>query len=183
MQLRPSSMKLSITLFTLLLFSGSGFSQDSLALTKAYDFWIGEWDLEWDDGNGEIGLGTNSIKRVLAGSVIEENFVSKDGNLAGYLGRSLSVFNPNTTAWSQTWVDNQGGYIPFDGDVNKDGNRVFKTKSRIVNEATVISRMVFYDITEDSLTWDWETTNDDGKTWILNWKIKYSRSGIRSVDK
>jgi hypothetical protein len=40
---------------------------------------------------------------------------------------------------------------------------------------TIISRMVFYDISEDSFTWDWESSTDDGDNWTLNWRIEYSR--------
>ena len=35
--------------------------------------------------------------------------------------------------------------------------------------------MVFYDIGENSLTWDWESSLDGGETWKLQWRIFYIR--------
>ena len=42
--------------------------------------------------------------------------------------------------------------------------------------STIIQRMVFRDITADSLTWDWQASTDDGKSWKTNWQIFYKRS-------
>jgi hypothetical protein len=35
--------------------------------------------------------------------------------------------------------------------------------------------MIFRDIRNDSLTWDWERSTDDGKTWSRQWRILYTR--------
>ncbi len=40
---------------------------------------------------------------------------------------------------------------------------------------TVLQRMVWYDIMQDSLQWNWERSEDKGKTWTVLWKIKYTR--------
>ena len=36
-------------------------------------------------------------------------------------------------------------------------------------------RMVFKEIEEDSMTWDWEASKDGGYTWTLSWRIQYKR--------
>ena len=149
-------------------------NQEVMADSSTFDFWIGEWDLTWDDGDGAIGKGTNRIERIMGGQVIQENFEGVEGNLAGYKGMSVSVFNRRTNNWNQTWVDNQGGYLDFSHAIEGD-------KYMFVREFTTAQgqkgkqRMVFYDITKDSFEWDWEASLDGGKTWNLQWQIHYKR--------
>ena len=134
------------------------------------DFWVGEWQLSWDGGKG-----VNRIEKTLDGQVIQENFEGIEGQYAGFKGTSISVFNPQSGSWHQAWADNNGGYINFIGEMDGD-KRIFKTLPRQgPNGTTIISRMRFYDIEEDSFTWDWERSTDGGETWTLNWRISYTR--------
>src|ERR1700722_1080036 len=57
---------------------------------KQFDFWVGEWDLTWPAAKeGQLDHGTNSIRRVLDGCVVEENF---SAGSAGHLrGKSVSA--------------------------------------------------------------------------------------------
>ena len=106
-------------------------------------------------------------------TIIEENFSITEGAQAGFLGKSLSVMDPNNQ-WHQAWVDNQGGYYDFIGEV-LDEKKVFKTKLIEKDGKEIIQRMVFYEIKKDSFTWDWEGTQDGGDTWNLLWRINYTR--------
>ncbi|HBX66639.1 MAG TPA: hypothetical protein DEG32_10960, partial [Balneolaceae bacterium] len=93
----------------------------------------------------------------------------------GYKGRSLSVYNPQRQSWHQAWVDNQGGYIDLKGSVDGE-KRIFQTAERAGPQGgTIINRMVFHNIKKDSFTWDWESSQDGGETWSVNWKIQYIR--------
>lgn len=136
---------------------------------QQFDFWVGEWDLTWQDSDGNTQTGTNSITKVLNGCVIEENF--SGGN---FIGRSLSVYNPQKKMWLQTWVDNSGGYLEFTGGFENDKmtlEREFATKEgKLIQQ-----RMVFYNITENELDWNWEKSTDKGKNWQLAWKIHYKK--------
>lgn len=87
-----------------------------------YDFWIGEWELTWDDGEGKTGTGANHIYRILEDNVIYENFSASSGKLHGFIGKSYSVWNRYSGEWKQTWVDNQGSYLDFTGSI--DGNNI-----------------------------------------------------------
>lgn len=40
----------------------------------------------------------------------------------------------------------------------------------------ITQRMVFYNISENTFDWNWESSTDNGENWKLNWKIKYSRT-------
>ncbi len=138
--------------------------------SSSYDFWVGEWSVTWDNGNGTIGKGTNKIVKILDEKVIQENFADE----TGFKGTSISVFNPAQKKWHQAWADNQGGYFDLEGEVVGD-KKIFKTKIREVNDKKYIQRMVFYDIKPKSFTWDWEKSEDGGKTWTLQWRINYVR--------
>ena len=117
---------------------------------------------------------TNTITKKLDDRVINEDFKILFGQNAGFLGNSVSVYNPSTKLWHQAWVDNQGGYINLIGEIYPD-KRIFKTPPVEKDGKIVSQRMVFYDIKPDSFTWDWEGTQDGGKTWNLLWRIKYTR--------
>ena len=124
---------------------------------RQLDFWVGEWDLEWGDG----GKGTNVIEATLDGCVIVEDF---DGTSAISLREmSVSTYNAQLGKWQQTWVDNQGSYLDFVGDF-EDSKMVLQS-SATVGDKEVLQRMVYYDIRKDSLMWNWERSEDGGKTW------------------
>ena len=139
-----------------------------------YNFWIGTWEVSWDEGDGKIGKGINEINRTLNGKVIRENFRILEGQAAGFKGTSMSVYQPNLKRWKQAWSDSGGGYFDFVGDLDGD-KRIFKTDVIKRGDKELILRMVFRDIKTDSFTWDWEASADGGKTWKLNWQINYVR--------
>ncbi|WP_235297323.1 DUF1579 domain-containing protein [Portibacter marinus] len=136
------------------------------------DFWVGEWDLTWEGGKGK-----NVIEKTLKGRVIQENFKATEGNFNGYLGMSISTFDPRDGKWHQAWADSQGGFINLIGIMDGD-QRIFQLAEpgTMPDGTQFINRMRFYDIQEDSFTWDWERSTDDGKNWQLNWRIQYNRS-------
>lgn len=138
------------------------------------DFWVGEWQVTWDEKDGKTGSGINSVTRVLDDKVIQENFSTLVGAAKGYKGTSLSTYNPIDKQWHQGYVDNQGVYLNFIGE--RSGDRfIFKTEPVEQEGSEIIQRMVFYNITEKSFMWDWEVTRDGGKTWSLSWRIAYER--------
>ena len=143
---------------------------------KQFDFWLGEWELTWPaeqfgGKKGELGHGTNTITRILGDCIIQEEFRFPGGKFDGH---SVSVYNIQKKHWQQTWVDNQGGYLLFTGEF-KDGKMTLRTAPFQRNGQTFISRMVFKNITYNSLDWDWQRSPDDGKTWTDQWNIHYER--------
>ena len=141
--------------------------------SQYFDFWEGKWEATWKEGEGE-GKGTNELIWIHGGKVLQENFQIHKGQSKGFVGGSISVFQPRTNTWRQAWADVQGGYYDFVGDFEGD-KRIFKTQPREINGNTIVQRMVFYDIQQDSFTWDWELSQDGGETWNLSWRINYTR--------
>ncbi len=138
------------------------------------DFWVGTWDVSWDTTGGfTITTGTNTIQRTHGGCVIHESF-SMDGETP-FAGESWSVYNPPLGIWQQTWVDNSGGYLVLTGGMKGDTMELVTAVRPLNDTLTVKQRMIFYDITSDRFTWDWQNSNDSGKTWKQAWRINYQR--------
>jgi hypothetical protein len=139
------------------------------------DFWVGEWDLTWPgQGNGPAGTGTNRIEKVMDGCVIQESFAANGPQ--GLVGHSVSTYDPREKIWKQTWVDNQGSYLTLTGGL-EDGKMTLRQKTTGPDGKPRLFRMVFLNVKPDSFDWNWESSKDDGKTWMLGWPIHYQRKG------
>jgi hypothetical protein len=142
---------------------------------RQLDFWIGNWDLvirqradpksdEWSEAKG-----TNSIRATLSGCAIEENFHG-DGPGAPWAGRSFSTWEPLTRQWRQTWVDDSGSYLAFRGGP-EGGGFVLLGEPKPDRQM----RMVFSQITPDSIFWTWERRSEGGSDWAPVMTIAYTR--------
>jgi hypothetical protein len=60
------------------------------------DFWLGEWRVLV----GEQEVGTNSIRPILSGCAVREEWSSARGSH----GESLFYYQPATKVWKQVWV-------------------------------------------------------------------------------
>jgi len=132
----------------------------------ALDFWIGQWDATWDGGGG-----TNSVTQELDGHVVIERFEAAAPD--SFSGLSVSVPDPATDRWRQTWVDSTGHYWAFDGGPEADGTFVFATPARVDAEQ-VFKRMVFSGLQPDTFDWRWEFSAN-GRQWEQRWAIQYRR--------
>jgi len=142
---------------------------------KQLDFWVGEWDLTWPgEKAGETGHGSNSIRRIMDGCVVQENF--SGGDSMHLRGTSVSMFDLTAGKWKQTWVDNEGGYLDFIGEF-KDGQMILQREAVRSDGTKVLQRMVFKNIGPKELDWSWEASRDGGKTWQVQWPIHYKRKG------
>jgi hypothetical protein len=115
--------------------------------------------------------GSNHISRLFGPCVVEENFATSDRS---FLGRSLSVYDERTGTWRQTWVDSSGAYLSFMGEMDGD-DMVLSTEPVSDGDSVVVNRMVFSDITPESLLWQWQKSTDGGGSWSDLWTITYKR--------
>lgn len=129
-----------------------------------FDFWHGEWDASW----GDNGKGINRVEMILNGKVVQENFTAPD-----LVGMSVSCYDPERKLWCQTWVDNTGSYLDFTGKF-EDGKMIL-VRDALINGQACKQRMIWYNIEPNQFDWNWECSDDDGKTWQVKWKIKYTR--------
>lgn len=140
--------------------------------SSQFDFWVGEWNLSWLDNEGKTLTGKNKVNKIMGGCTIEENFSTDDGS---FIGKSFSVYNSQKGYWEQTWVDNSGAYMNFTGGM--DGDKMILSRTVTGKQGNEITqRMVFYDISNDKFTWDWESSTDGGTNWNLQWRLNYTRA-------
>jgi len=146
---------------------------------RQFDFWIGDWDLvlrarkspdseEWDEARAE-----NHVRASLGGCVIEEHFRA-EGPGTPWAGHSVSTYVPGLGAWRQTWVDDQGGYLAFQGRF-ENGSMILLGEPREKAGKTFQMRMVFSEITPQSLLWTWERGTPGGTEWRAVMTIRYTR--------
>ena len=172
-KIKPTAMKKLLLIFFISIFTLSLAAQNnkkpcSAPQASQFDFWIGNWDLY----SADTLTGTNTIYKVMDGCTIQENFESPG---SGYNGKSWSVYNTQTKTWQQTWVDNQGGYIVLDGKFENAAMTLTTGSTKLPNGKDQIYRMVYHNIAKDSFDWDWESTTDNGTTWVNGWHIHYKR--------
>ena len=129
-----------------------------------FDFWLGAWNVTW----GEDGKGTNRIEHILECKIIQENFIAPDLH-----GISVSAYDPERGVWCQTWVDNNGTYLDFTGKF-EDGKMIL-SRDALGKGQACRQRMVWWDIQENKFDWNWERSDDNGKSWRVLWQIHYTR--------
>ena len=139
---------------------------------RQLDFWLGAWDLEWDQADGSKGTGTNIITKSPYGDcVITENF---DGAPSmKFKGMSVSTWHKPLKTWRQTWVDDQGGYFALSGGPNDDGT--FALTTTRLNDKGPYQRMIWTNIQQDSMTWHWQGHKPGETEWKDLWVIRYRR--------
>jgi hypothetical protein len=139
---------------------------------RQLDFWVGDWDITFDAGGGKTGHASNHVTRDEYGAcAIAEHFVQPD---IAYRGGSLSIYDPQIGAWRQTWVDNQGGVFVLTGGPTPGQPYAFELKTTEPRGADkAIKRMIWQEVTPESLVWRWQTRTPDGgwkDLWVLNYR-------------
>jgi hypothetical protein len=78
---------------------------------RQFDFWLGKWQVFRPDGKL---AGTNRIEKEYGGCVLHERYATP----GRYSGESLNTYDPSRRVWHQTWVDNSGMLLLWDGQFN-----------------------------------------------------------------
>ena len=145
---------------------------------RQLDFWVGEWDLEFTQQDGSVGKATNRITKDEYGAcAISEHFALPGGGPGGtdFIGGSYSTYDAQTKSWRQMWVDNAGGVFDLRGGPVAGQRHTFELvniEPRGPDKATL--RMIWEDVTADSLTWRWQGRTPDG-SWKDRWVLRYKR--------
>lgn len=160
--------------------SGSDFSK---ADYRAFDFWIGEWDVDLKIRNeaNEWPVSKQAqvkVFPVLQGKAIMELWNEKKEGLDGIRGFSLRYYNTESGKWDLIlhWPrPNWGRTAVFQGE-EIHGRFDFQTRFPLNDSTfqTVIYR--FADISENTLRWQDFYSRDDGATWTSNWIMEFTRA-------
>lgn len=143
----------------------------STAENRQFDFWLGEWRVVTTQG--ETPAGDSKIELILGDCVVQENWAS-GGNI-GYSGKSYNIYNSALKRWEQYWVDNAGGNIFFYGGL-KDGVMDYWTDEIPQPDGKKLKRhLQFIKLAPDTVRQFSRGSNDDGKTWFVEYDFTYRR--------
>lgn len=121
---------------------------------RAFDFWIGDWDVTNPRGNV---AGTNRIEPILSGCVLQESWTGASGSL----GYSFNLYDRASGTWHQTWVDNSGLLLQLSGGL-VDGSMVLASDAAA---GSPLQRITWTPNADGSVRQHWESSSDGGATW------------------
>ncbi len=134
---------------------------------RQFDFWLGDWDVKLP--NGKVA-GTNSIKSVLGGCVLQESWEGT-GQVKGF---SFNIYDATTKTWHQTWVDNGGNLLNLNGGL-VDGKMVLSGETVDDKGVKTINRITWTKVDADHVRQLWEASGDGGKTWQVAFDGQYAK--------
>jgi hypothetical protein len=139
------------------------------AENRQFDFWVGNWDVFNPQGELE---GTNDVRSILGGCVVQENWTGK----RGMLGTSFNIWDAPARKWRQSWVDNRGQVLWLDGEF-RDGKMVLEGQRPGKKGGTIIDRIQWGRIGGDPnrVRQLWEVSADGGRTWEVAFDGTYVR--------
>jgi hypothetical protein len=136
----------------------------------SFDFWIGNWATRWKDGGGRNHKGTNVVLKLE--QRIRELFEGPS-KPRRYVGASVSEWNFGSSLWQQEYWDNSGYHAFFNGGWR--GDRFILDQVYGEPAPKVRRRLVWNSVKVDTLLWDYELSEDGGRTWASTWHIAYQR--------
>ena len=133
-----------------------------------FDFWIGEWKVTM---NGQ-DAGTNSIRAIHNGCVLEENWQSAGG--ASGNGSSFNIYDQGTDRWHQTWVDASGSLLELNGSL-VEGNMVMQGERPSASGTGKTLHRITWTPNEDGTLRQLWDSSEDGINWTVVFDGRYER--------
>ena len=136
---------------------------------RAFDFWIGEWDVSRTGTN--LVVARSRIEK-LAGCAIGETFeqsIGPGGKPSNYQGRSISSYVPGDANGRQFYIDSQDAAQSFTGVV-VDGAMVLTA-----TYGPVTTRMTVRPNADGSVRQSGEISTDGGKSWGPGYDFTYRK--------
>lgn len=141
---------------------------------RAFDFWIGEWDV-YTTGTNDLA-GRSSIRSENGGCVITEQWSSLDGS--NYTGRSINIYDRQTGHWEQVYADSTGELTHFVGGPYEGGMRLTdaaNVRTGINNGNPFQVRMTFTANPDGTVRQHGETSSVGGGAWTSRYDLTYRR--------
>lgn len=128
---------------------------------KAFDFWLGAWEVTLPNGNK---AGDNLIEKIQGGCVLRENWTGANGT---FTGTSYNFYNPGTGLWEQLWLDASGTILKLKGQ--RTGDQMIMESEETVNEDKSISvQRITWTLLEDgNVRQVWEVLKDGVSAQVL----------------
>ena len=135
---------------------------------RAFDFWIGEWEVHIADGTP---AGHNRIEAAERGCVLIENWTSATGGT----GMSINYLDKSSDEWVQIWNAEGGSQINIRGGMTDDGMRLDGQIHYVASGTTAPFRGLWTPLPDGRVRQFFETSNDNGKTWVPWFEGFYTR--------
>lgn len=135
---------------------------------RQFDFWIGSWEV-FRAGAGL--LGHNRIEPVHGGCALQENW----RGISGFVGSSLSYYDPASGVWRQLWRDSAGTTLDLSGGFAGGRMRMFAI-TREAGQTPVYNRITWTPLAGGELRHLWETSRDWGESWLQDYDLIYRRT-------
>ena len=135
---------------------------------RAFDFWIGEWEVT--NPQGQVA-GTNRVESRLNGCILQENWTGNGGST----GTSLNYLDVTTGRWHQLWTDGRGGHMRYEGAFT-DGAMRFEGTNVYGNGQTTLMRMTFTPLEDGRVRQFIEESRDEGATWNVWFDGYYAKA-------
>ncbi len=138
---------------------------------RAFDFWLGDWEVRTADGRL---AGHNRIESAHGGCVILEHWTGA----GGMTGMSMNYFDGTTDGWVQVWTDASGDQIVIRGGptANPRGMRLEGKLHSLAQGRTDDFRGTWTVLPDGRIRQLFELSGDGGKTWGTGFEGFYTRA-------
>lgn len=147
--------------------SGPRRSADEPAQARAFDSFVGSWDMQYtfiaQDGSRSHATGQVLAAWVLDGRAIQDLWIGiPPGQSERWIGTTLRFYDAGLKAWRVTWIAPRARAITLLTG-GREGSRI------VLNGDTPQGkvRWSFNDVTPDELMWRSELSVDGGATWRM----------------
>ena len=142
------------------------------------DWLEGTWDVvmqsRWDPSQDWMtSKGTSTYMYVLGGSAM--HFVYKSEFMGRpFEGSGIQCYDRETKQWQVVWTDNMSARISmYEG--TRTGDKTVMMGEDVYEGQTFLSRITTSEETKASFDWMMEYSMDNGQTWMVSGKAKYTR--------
>jgi hypothetical protein len=141
---------------------------------RQFDFWIGVWEAFGVKGSK---AGDSRISAILDSCVILEEWTSASQQQGlTYTGKSFNSYNAGSKQWQQTWVDNTGNTTEFLRGEGSNGRIIYYADKVTAPGGTIfMRRLTFTRINNNKVRQLGERSDDEGKTWTVEYDLEYRR--------
>lgn len=146
-----------------------------------FDFLFGHWEVEHrrltNRGVGsddwDVSHGTAFTEPRMGGIT---NIEQHDCSERGWRGVALRTLDLTTGEWSIYWISDRDGRLspPVVGRFHDDGCRL--EGPDLDGERPILARFEWSRVNTDTPHWAQHFSYDDGRTWELNWAMKFRRT-------
>ena len=138
---------------------------------RAFDFWLGAWNV----GSDGHFAGTNDVTVAYGGCALREHWQGADGGK----GTSLNGYDRQSRQWYQLWIDDRGSVVRLTGGLQ--GESMVMTSDAPDADGRS-HRVTWTPLSPDRVRQHWESRPADEPEWRTLFDGIYQRRGFKAVE-